>query len=84
MIERANLEGSILREVGGELRELRVRRGMSLRDVAVLGGGDLTPQGISRIERGERQPNSRTLVALAKAFEIALIVEGDGIRVEED
>jgi transcriptional regulator with XRE-family HTH domain len=80
---RHNLEGMLMREVGTELRALRLRRGLTLQDVARLSGGDVTVQGLSRIERNERQPSSQSLVELARTYEIEICATADGLRVDE-
>jgi len=67
--------------LGEQLRELRRRRGLSLREVA-LAVEDLSWQALSRVERGDRQPTTRTLEALAGAFGVSFVVDRDGIRIE--
>lgn len=54
---------------------------MSQRDVAAR-TADLTPTGISRIERGERYPNLNTLEALAKVLRIEVTIDPLGTHVK--
>ena len=58
------------RTIGQRLREIRHWRGKSLRVVAELAG--ISESYLSRLERGERQVDSRSLLeALAAALEVA-------------
>ena len=55
------------REVLGErLRTLRRRRGLTLTDVAARAG--ISPQYLSEIERGRKDPSSEMLAAVAGAL----------------
>lgn len=58
-------------KVGGYVRELRKKRGLSLRALAELSG--LSPNTISLIERDATSPSVSTLHNLAKAFGMPII-----------
>ncbi|MBV9013659.1 MAG: helix-turn-helix transcriptional regulator [Pseudonocardiales bacterium] len=57
------------RTIGARLRQVRASRGKSLRVVAGLAG--MSKSNLSQIERGERAPSLRQIVALANALGIA-------------
>jgi DNA-binding XRE family transcriptional regulator len=57
------------RTIGARLRQVRASRGKSLRVVAGLAG--MSKSNLSQIERGERAPSLRQIVALANALQIA-------------
>lgn len=57
-----------LRAVGAELRRVRRRSGLSLRDLGKLAG--LTPGFLSLVERGECSLSLTSLFALSKALDI--------------
>lgn len=60
------------REVLGQrLRALRARRGETLTEIAERAG--ISPQYLSEIERGRKDPSSEVLAAVAGALEVALI-----------
>jgi transcriptional regulator with XRE-family HTH domain len=63
---RDDLHASILEE----LREVRVRQGLSMNEVAAWAGLDQSV--ISLIERSLRSPNLDTLLRIAEALEIDL------------
>lgn len=71
------------RSFGEQLRDLRCGRRLSLRDVQVLVDGDLTWQAVSRLEVGGRMPRSDSLVALARGLNVRFVIDGDGIRIED-
>jgi transcriptional regulator with XRE-family HTH domain len=52
----------------GRLRELREQAGLSQKELAEK--ADLTTDGISRLERGDRSPSWETAVALAEALDV--------------
>lgn len=52
--------------VGARIRAAREARGMSMSELARAAG--LSPGAVSRIERGEREPGSGTLAAMARAL----------------
>lgn len=54
-------------ELGGHLRRLRHERGQRLADVAERAG--ISPQYLSEIERGLKDPSSEMLAAIAGALE---------------
>jgi transcriptional regulator with XRE-family HTH domain len=54
--------------VGARLKELRVRRLLSQRDLADEAG--LSPATIAKIEKNRVEPNYRTLRKLTKALEV--------------
>jgi transcriptional regulator with XRE-family HTH domain len=60
------------REVlGSRLRELRHERGERLTETAARAG--ISPQYLSEVERGRKEPSSEMIAALAGAFGLALI-----------
>jgi transcriptional regulator with XRE-family HTH domain len=56
--------------LGPRLREIRLERGISLREIARR--LDLSPSSISQIETGKIQPSVRTLYALAAEFGVSV------------
>lgn len=56
--------------VGNEIRRMRLRAGMTQRQLADASGVD--PMSVSRIERGALSPSARTLAAIAGAFGLRL------------
>jgi transcriptional regulator with XRE-family HTH domain len=60
------------REVlGSRLRELRRERGEKLTEAA--GRAGISPQYLSEVERGRKEPSSEMIAALAGAFGLTLI-----------
>lgn len=59
-------EHDVIRTVGARLKQLRVRRDMSLRTVAAR--ADVSPSLLSSIERGQTNPSLVSLMALADAL----------------
>lgn len=57
--------------VGRRIRELRERKGLSLRGLAERCG--LSSTAISQIERGENSPTVSSLHALARALEVSIV-----------
>jgi transcriptional regulator with XRE-family HTH domain len=55
-------------EVGQEIRRLREAKGLSQTKLAAL--ADMAVSGVSQIENGHRNPNSATLIKLARALEV--------------
>jgi transcriptional regulator with XRE-family HTH domain len=53
---------------GRNLRELRERSGLTQAQLAERAG--LHPQGVVKLERGEREPAWATVVALAEALDV--------------
>ena len=54
--------------IGERLRIARRKSGLSLRDLADRMGGQVTHMAIGKYERGEMEPSSTVLIALAKAL----------------
>ncbi|BBY85216.1 helix-turn-helix domain-containing protein [Mycolicibacterium tokaiense] len=62
----------LLRELlGRRLRDIREHRGDRLVDVAARAG--VSPQYLSEIERGRKEPSSEMIAAICGALEIRLI-----------
>lgn len=58
--------------VAGEvLREIRMGRGLSLRQVTVRSGGRFKPSSVASYERGERQISLERLFALLDVYGVA-------------
>jgi transcriptional regulator with XRE-family HTH domain len=74
--------------VGGTIRMLRQRKGLSLRALAELSG--LSTNAISRIERGENSPTVATLRQLANGLDVLVIdffkdeTEGNTVFVQRE
>ena len=64
---RSDASSSVL---GPRLRAIRLRRGLSLRELA--GRLDLSPSSISQIETGKSQPSMRTLYALVSELGVTV------------
>jgi transcriptional regulator with XRE-family HTH domain len=58
-------------DVGGRIRSLRKRKGLSLLALSQQSG--LSPNAISRIERGENSPTVSSLRRLANGLEVSVI-----------
>jgi transcriptional regulator with XRE-family HTH domain len=56
--------------IGKRIRDLRVQRGMSLRELA--DGIGLTPSGLSQIENGHVDPAVRTLRAISQTLNVPI------------
>lgn len=77
---------------GEQIRGVRARRGHSLKTAAALVDGAVTHATISRVENGLRDPQLATLLALARAYDVDIVVKrtgevvihGTGIRAIED
>ena len=67
--EPANVSGAPS-NLGPRLREIRLRRGVGLRELARR--LDLSPSSISQIETGKMRPSVRTLYALALEFGVTV------------
>lgn len=63
--------------VGEQLRTIRVARGESLRGVA--GRARVSPQYLSEIERGFKEPSSEILAALGASLDTTLLELTSGI-----
>lgn len=66
--------------LGEQLLTLRRERGLTLREL--VDGGELTWQAVSKIERGERDPKTSTLIVLARTLGVTFVVDGDGVRIK--
>lgn len=66
---------------GAQLREIRVERGLTLRQLEELVGGELTKSAIARIEVGARAPSSRSLVDLASALNLRVTIDPAGVHL---
>lgn len=58
--------------LGAELREVRVKRGVSARTAAEQAG--VSPSALTSIERGDRYPSLETLEALATCYGIKIVI----------
>jgi transcriptional regulator with XRE-family HTH domain len=56
---------------GQVLRQVRVGRSLSLRQVTVRSGGRFKPSSVASYERGERQISLERFFALANVYEVA-------------
>ncbi len=66
------------REVlGGRLRALRAERGETLAETAQRAG--ISPQYLSEVERGRKEPSSEMIAALAGALETTLAELATGV-----
>ena len=66
-----NPEGLWRHLVGEQLRDIRQGRGESLRTVA--GRARVSPQYLSEIERGFKEPSSEILAALGESLDTSLL-----------
>lgn len=66
--------------LGEELRRIRLRRGLGVRELARA--AKLSPEAVSGIERGVRYPSLYSLECLASALHITVIVGPDETVVE--
>jgi len=57
--------------VGEVLREIRMGRGLSLRQVTVRSRGAFKPSSVASYERGERQISVERLFHLAEVYDVA-------------
>jgi len=58
--------------LGERLKIARKKAGLSLRDLALLIGGQVTHTAIAKYESGQMMPGSSVLIALAKALDVSL------------
>ena len=68
-------------DVGPILREMRLRRNLSLAELGRQAG--VSKSAIVRIERGDRNPGLVTLTGLAQALRIKFVIEGAGLFIED-
>lgn len=79
-------------EFGQRIAQVRERRGLSLTEAARLVDGALAPNSINRIENATRAPRLESLVALARMYDVDIVVtrkgtvevRGSGIRVANE
>jgi len=57
---------------GERLKIARKKAGLSLRDLSMRVGGQVTHAAIGKYERGEMMPSSSVLIGLAKALDVSL------------
>lgn len=81
-LRRVNDDRQNARELGEELLGLRIARGLSLRTLVALTGGQVSAGAISRYERGDRLPNGATLPLLAELYGVRFVADADGVRVD--
>lgn len=63
------MSDQMAQQFGNYLRHLRMKQGLSNRELARLSGVD--SGGITRLERGENQPTPKTLLALAPVLKVS-------------
>lgn len=68
--DMANSENAVLASVGPRLRALRLRRGMTLAQLAETTG--ISVSTLSRLESGGRKPTLELLLPLARAYQVPL------------
>jgi transcriptional regulator with XRE-family HTH domain len=67
--------------LGAVLREMRVRKHMSLAEMARASG--VSKSAIVRIEKGDRNPGLLTLTGIAGALGIRFLLDADGVFIED-
>lgn len=67
--------------LGPVLKEMRVRKHMSLSQMARAAG--VSKSAIVRIEKGDRNPGLLTLTGIAGALGIRFLLEADGVYIED-
>jgi len=68
--------------LGSDLREARLQRGLSIREIAEAAG--LSKEAVSSVERGAKYPNLHTLECLATALQIRIVIDPLETIVEPD
>lgn len=68
--------------IGSELKTVRERRGLGLRELASL--ASLSPEAVSAVERGSRYPSLPTLEALAAVLDIRIVVGPTETIIEQE
>ena len=68
-VARASIE-AVLAEVGPRLKQTRVRRGLTLTQLAALTG--ISKSTLSRLEAGQRKPSLELLLPIAQAHQLPL------------
>ena len=61
----------IVRETGRALRRARQARGLTLREVGTMSGGQFKPTAVAAYERGERAISLERFCALARLYDMA-------------
>lgn len=67
-------------EIGPQLRAARRAARMSLRDAATA-AGDISRATISQVETGRQQPGLPALRALAKVYDVVVVIDKHGAAV---
>ena len=67
--------------LGAELRALRERRGLSLRDVAYK--AEIAVSTLAQFETGKKYPTLHTLESIAQAMDIRFVIGPDETFLEE-
>jgi transcriptional regulator with XRE-family HTH domain len=65
-------QGSVVREVGRRIRQLRLARGPRMTQEDLSERARISVSFLSMIERGERSPHLETLASIADALEVRL------------
>ncbi|GAA3036730.1 helix-turn-helix domain-containing protein [Microbacterium dextranolyticum] len=73
--------GDVAGTVGERLRALRLRQGISARDLAARLG--ISPSAVSQIERGVMQPSVSRLIAISDALDVPLTSVFDAPDVDD-
>lgn len=73
--------GDVVGTVGERLRALRLRQGISARDLAARLG--ISPSAVSQIERGVMQPSVSRLIAISDALDVPLTSVFDAPDVDD-
>lgn len=68
--------------IGIELREIRERRGFTVRELAEQ--ASLSAEAISAIERGTRYPSLSTLETLANCLRVNIVIGPDETIIEPE
>lgn len=66
---------------GAQLRAAREAADMSLRGVAAA--ADLSTSSVSQIESSTQEPSLRALQGLAKALDVVIVIDSDGVAIFE-
>ena len=71
--------------IGQQLREARVRSGLSLREVVARSGGKVgSAATLSLIETGKRHPSLHTLEGVARALDLSVVVGPRKVTVRKE
>ena len=69
---------SAIEQFGAAMKHVRARRGLSIKGAAATIDGKLSHVTISRVERGDRDPQLSTIVQLCRAYDVDVVVKRDG------